>query len=82
MLLSFDRHGTTAYTVGGTLCLIPINVHSLFQVSCIMDPVDDSVYKNIWMATAKVRVVDIWDLAAVFLNQASWHTLFELIKTI
>ena len=54
--------------MGGSLCLITTNVHSLFQVSCIMDPVDDSAYKNIWMATAKVRVVDIWDLAAVFLN--------------
>ena len=76
MLLSFDRHGTTAYTVGGTLCLIPINVHSLFQVSCIMDPVDDSVYKNIWMATAKVSVVDIWYLEAVLLNSTSWRNLF------
>jgi hypothetical protein len=47
-----------------------------------MDPVDDSTYKNIWMATAKVSVVEIWYLEAVLLNSTSWHTLFELIKTI
>ncbi|PAN31060.1 hypothetical protein PAHAL_5G392000 [Panicum hallii] len=27
------------------------------EVSCIMDPVDDSTYKNIWMATAKVNTM-------------------------
>ncbi|XP_023156501.1 phospholipase D family protein isoform X1 [Zea mays] len=27
------------------------------EVSCIMDPVDDSAYKNIWMATAKENTV-------------------------
>ncbi|KAG2588331.1 hypothetical protein PVAP13_5NG218900 [Panicum virgatum] len=27
------------------------------EVSCIMDPVDDSAYKNIWMATAKVNTM-------------------------
>ncbi|TVU21216.1 hypothetical protein EJB05_30841, partial [Eragrostis curvula] len=29
------------------------------EVSCIMDPVDDSAYKSIWMATAKVSCVDL-----------------------
>jgi len=46
------------------------------EVSCIMDPVDDSAYKNIWMATAKVSVVDIWYLEAVLLNSTSWRNLF------
>ena len=33
--------------------------HFHFQVSHIMDPMDDSTFKNIWMATAKVRETEM-----------------------
>jgi hypothetical protein len=46
---------------------IPLNVYLHFQVSCIMDPVDDSVYKSIWMATAKVSAVEILCFFPLFL---------------
>ena len=39
--------------------LIRLNVVSHQQVGQIMDPVADSAYKNIWMATAKVSEMDI-----------------------
>jgi hypothetical protein len=32
-----------------------------------MDPVDDSAYKNIWMATAKVSVAEILYVDPLFI---------------
>jgi hypothetical protein len=41
-------------------CRLNVLYHQ--QVNQIMDPVAESTYKNIWMATAKVSETEIWYL--------------------
>lgn len=46
-----------------------------------MDPVDDSTYKNIWMATAKVSEMEIWyleELVTIWMTILAPHGIPEL----